>query len=320
MMERSARMSKSVEIVSPEGRDEAETDSVFDFLYHDSRRIGSFLSQFDNNGLLTGLKQGETAAHGAKRGWKIGVGGEVPLLAGGKIDLERQPVAGGSETLERSYDPFWTNALTFLDFLEERRLIRPQIEEAALGQFVLVRGWLSVLDLAMFKNAWGLKTIQAAVRAGQPVEAPEGNRQQRRSQGKQEPQTSKMPSEADILLELLSVLPHTVNASIMTKHEPVWAALREEFMVTPASELVLTHGTSMPGEWAMLGILNGRPDIGANEHQQRMAKLGSDLPPGLVNSAIGLMAQTLAPIIRTALGRPANAYAVTPILIFREVA
>jgi hypothetical protein len=45
----------------------------------------------------------------------------------------------------------------------------------------------------------------------------------------------------------------------------------------------------------------------------------SNLPPGLMNSAIGLMAQTMAPIIRTTLGRPASSFAVTPLLIFRSV-
>jgi hypothetical protein len=105
----------------------------------------------------------------------------------------------------------------------------------------------------------------------------------------------------------------------MTHQETVWANLREEFMVTPPSELVLTHGTSMPGEWAMLGILSGRPDHGHIEHQQKLAEMGSALPPGVMNSAIGLLAQQMAPMIRMALGRPANAYAVTPILVFREV-
>jgi hypothetical protein len=46
------------------------------------------------------------------------------------------------------------------------------------------------------------------------------------------------------MLELMTVLPHTVHASIMTEHETIWANLREEFMVTPSSELVLTHGNS----------------------------------------------------------------------------
>lgn len=316
-------MSKNAVTASLGEQGEAAPDSVFDFLYHDSRRIGSFLSQFDANGLLTGLTQGESVTRGAKRGYKIGLGGNLPLLGGGNVDYERGPREGGSESLERAYDPFWTNALTFLDFLEERRLIVPQIEQAAFGQFVLARGYLSVLDLAMFKQAWNLPTVQQAARAGQqPDQASSGgNRHERRKQGQHRaPQTSQMPSEVDMTLDLLKVLPHTVHASIMTEHETIWANLNEDYMVTPPSEIILTHGASMPGEWAMLGILSGRPDFGETEFQQMIAERRSNLPPGLVNSAIGHLAQTMAPIIRTALGRPASAYAVTPLLVFREVA
>jgi hypothetical protein len=165
-----------------------------------------------------------------------------------------------------------------------------------------------------------MKTVQQAVRAGQvpDLEQVSGNRHERRKQGRNNT-PSPMPSEADLLLEMLSVLPHTVHASIMTEHESVWASLREEYLVTSASELVLTHGASIPGEWAMVGILNGRPDFGETEFQQMIAEGRSNLPPGLMNSAIGLMAQTMAPIIRTTLGRPASSFAVTPLLIFRSV-
>jgi len=155
-------MSNKGVTASEEAQDAAATDSVFDFLYHDSRRIGSFLSQFDNNGLLTGLSHGETAARGSKRGYKLGIGGELPLLGGAKVDFEREPAELGSETLERSYDPFWTNALTFLDVLSEKALIKPQIEQAALGQFVLARGQLTVLDMTMMKDAWAMETVQQA--------------------------------------------------------------------------------------------------------------------------------------------------------------
>ena len=313
-------MSKNDVTVSGEVQGEAEPDSVFDFLYHDSRRIGSFLSQFDNNGLLNRLTQGETAVRGAKRGWKFGVGGEVPLLAGAKVDVERQPSEAGSETLERSYDPFWANALTFLDLLAERNLIKPQIDDAALGQFVLMRGRLMILDLTMFKDAWGLDTIQRACRAGAAPPVAAGNRQERRSQGRNNVPRDQMPSDADVALELMTVLPHTVHATISTDAgETTWAVLRNEFMVTPPSELVLSHGSGIPGEWAMLGILSGRPDFGETEFQQRLAEMAQNLPAGLVNSGVGLMMQILSPIIRTTLGRPANAYAVTPLMIFREI-
>jgi hypothetical protein len=298
---------------------EAQPDSVFDFLYHDSRRIGSFLSQFDNNGLLTSLTQGDIAQRGTKRGWKVGIGGELPMLAGAKIDLERQPSESGSESLERSYDPFWTNALTFLDFLAEKNLIHPSVETAALGQFVLARGRLTVLDLSMFKEAWALPVVQSAVRAGDNSDQPEGNRQQRRSQGKPQSQT-KMPSDADIALDLMALLPHAVHATITTDAgDNTWAVLRNEFMVSPPSELVLTHGSGIPGEWAMLGILSARPDIGQTAFQQQMATMQQTIPAGLINSGVGIIMQILSPLIRQTLGRPEDSYAITPLLIFREV-
>lgn len=65
-------MSKNDVTASQEEQGEAGPDSVFDFLYHDSRRIGSFLSQFDNNGLLTAINQGESASRNARR--------EAPLV------------------------------------------------------------------------------------------------------------------------------------------------------------------------------------------------------------------------------------------------
>lgn len=314
-------MSRNDVTASRGGQGEAGPDSVFDFLYHDNRRIASFLSQFDNNGLLTGLTEGDSVSKGAKRGKRIGVGGDVALFGGGKVEFEVSPGEVGSQTLERVYDPYWTNALTFLDFLEEKNLIQPQIESAGLGQFVLARGRLTMLDLTIFKEAWALDTIQRVMRAANEPPAVQGNRQERRANKKQGPNSSnQFPSDADVAIELMGILPHTVNATVDTEFgESTWAVLRHEFMVTPPAEMVLTHGSGVPGEWAMLGILNARPDFGESEIQQKIAGLAQSLPAGLVNSGVGLMMQLLSPLIRTALGRPENSYAVTPLLIFREV-
>ncbi len=93
-------MSKKGEIVSAEEQGEAAPDSVFDFLYHDSRRIASFLSQFDANGLLTGLTQGEGVAKGARRSKKFGFGAQAPLLGGGNLEFEIGPGETGAQTRE----------------------------------------------------------------------------------------------------------------------------------------------------------------------------------------------------------------------------
>jgi hypothetical protein len=316
-------MSKKDVVASAKAHAEPDIDSVFDFLYHDSRRIQSFLAQFDDSGVLTGIKQGETASRGGKRGTKLEVGGQVALLGGANLGIERGPSEAGAETMERSYDPFWTNARYFLDTIDERGLVHEDLPNATFGQFVKISGYLTVIDLVMFKEAWKLPTVQKMVRKGLPAATQQqqiGNRHQRRAQG-QQPQSSQM-DDANLMLELIQIMPHAVHAQILdAKADPMrtaWGALREEFMVTPASEMVLTHGRTIPGDWTMIGILNGGPDLGAT-HDQQLIESRQNLPPGIVDSVIGRVAETLAPMVRLSLGRPAGSYAMTPLLIFRQV-
>lgn len=316
-------MSKKDVVASEKEQGEPATDSVLDFLYHDSRRIGSFLSQFDESGLLTGIKQGEAVQRGSKRGWRVEAGAEVPLIGGGNLGLERSPGESGSETMERSYDPFWANARLFLDAIDQRGLIYRDFATAGFGQFVLVKGWLTIIDLVMFKQAWPLQSIQKIVRKGLPQVQPSGNRKQRRSGLINEP-PERQPDrdEINMMLDLIQVMPHAVHASIMSSEidEPttVWGPLREEYMATPASELVFTHGRTLPGEWTMVGLLNGRPDIETLAGNPAV-EARADIPPGLVDSVVGRVAETIAPIVRLTLGRPVNSYAVTPLLVFRTV-
>lgn len=305
--------------------------SVLDFLYHDSRRVGSFLSQFDP-GLLQSLTRTNEASQVDTERVERGVALGAPSVLGGTRGSGEDTEVGTRNTLQQIYDPYWANARALLNYLEEHKLLQRDLKVSTLGQFVLAKGYLTVLDLAMWQKAWGLPTVQQAARAGGEAAASAaaamlpfedtGNRHERRNQsrqGKGQAQKTQMPTEVDITLELLTVLPHTVHASILTDEETVWSSLLQENLVTPSSELILTHGASLPGEWTLVGILSGQPDFGAIEHQQRMAEIGGALPPGVMNSAIGIMAQQMTPLIRQALGRPMGNYAVTPLLIFREV-
>src|SRR5258708_22683520 len=118
-------MSTKGETASGAEHDDQNTDSVYDFLYHDARRIGSFLAQFDNFGHRQEVTSSETASKGAKRGYSLKLGGSLPLPgspegAEGGITLGMDPSQSGSEGQMRVYDPLWTNALTLLDYLDER--------------------------------------------------------------------------------------------------------------------------------------------------------------------------------------------------------
>ncbi len=292
-----------------------EGASVSDFLYHDSRRIASFLSQFDSSGLLTGLTKAETASRNSKRGKKIGVGGEVPLLGGGKVEFELSPSEPGTESLERVYDPFWTNARQFLNVLTERNMIQRDIGDASIGQFVRVTGYLSIQDLGMFKEAWKAPSIQRRIKGGAGLGQKIGNMTAAQKAAAREEQENK-----DIFLDMIQIMPHAVHARLLTKIGNsaglVWCTLDQQYLVAPASDITLTYGDTMSGEWSILGILSAHPEYLTPDLSQQF----NDDDFGLTHSVIGQVSKMLAPIVRVTLGRPAAAHAITPLLIFRDVA
>ena len=327
-------MSKSVEKASEAGQDEAESASVFDFLYHDSRRIASFLSQFDNNGLLTGLTQSESASRGAKRSKRIGIGGNAPLVGGGNLELEIGPGEVGAEGLERVYDPYWANALAFLDVLEERGLLQRDIQSARMGQFVLASGTLVMSDLKMIQAVWSLpsirnimiKSFKEAQRQEQDEDNPDEPEPQNRhakraaqSKARKSPKAPKdeieIPDELAITMEMLPHMPHGGQMHLVDGDMAVWAPVSDGCLVTPMSELILKHGQKVAGDWSMVGILDALPF----EQGELLSPLEM-IQVGLIGDNLSKLALSLASPLRQIMGRPLLSYGITPLLVFREVA
>lgn len=307
-------MSKNAVTVSKEERGEAESASVFDFLYHDSRRVASYLSQFDNSGLLTGVTQSESASKGSKRGKRVGFGGTTPL-GGGNIELEIGPGEAGSESLVRVYDPYWANALQFLDVLEERGMIQRDLDEANIGQFVLVSGHLSIQDLGMMKEAWKAPSIQRKVKGGVGAGKKMAN-----MTAAQKATLREEEENTQLFLDMIQIMPHSVHAHMIALQGDdsprlVWCVLNQENLVTVASDIALTYGAMMSGQWSIIGILSAQPEYITPDLNGTFDE--NDL--GLTESIIGQITKLLTPIVRVSLGRPSAAFAVTPLLIFREV-
>ena len=296
-------------------QEEPQSDSVYDFLYHDVRRVGSFLAQFDDAGHLQRVTQSEGVVRGIKRGWRFKVAGSVADLASGEIGAERSPVEGASEAGERVYDPLWANARTLLDYLAERDMIRRQLAGTRIGQLVLIKGLLLILDLTMLKTAWSKPAIKKLMQASerQTLEATQlpMNRNERRRHGREQSQQT-VPSNIDFILEMLSLLPHSIQARLFGDNFSVWCTLEELSIVGHSSDLILKHGAIVSGEWTMLGILDAFPDQHPDEAMQSALA-------EITGTPIGAAAAHIGPVARQALGRPTAAFGVTPLLIFREV-
>lgn len=287
--------------------------SVLDFLYHDGRRIGSFLAQFEGDGHLQQFTRTKDASRGKRESSSQEAKGNIGV-AGGKLQAGKEIALEMVEGYARVFDPYWANARAFLDYLSQNEMIQRDLTSAELGQFVLVKGYLSVLDLVMFKEAWKMPAFQRKVKEGVSPSKKLGNMTAAEKSKQREEKDN-----TDLMLEMMQIMPHSIHASlVLSGDQPglLWCTLKEEYIVTPASDIVLAHGAMMPGEWIMVGILSAKPEYLTPD----LTDLGSDQVPGLMQSVVGQVSSMIAPIVRVALGRPAAAYAMTPLLIFREVA
>ncbi len=313
-------MSKSVVKAFEKEQEEPQSDSVYDFLYCDTDRLGSFLAQFDDAGHLQEVIQRESVTKGARRGFKVNLGGGATVMGTGgtgTVGLERGPGDTGSEGSERVYSPLWVNALTFLDYLDVKSLLNRTIEDAAVGSFVLFSGDIVLADLSVLKQAWDNGVIRnalksAAVDAASPVPA---NRQHRRKEGKD----SSKASEIDAIFAMLSILPHTVQARMFNFNSGanVWFTLDEKHIVGRPTDVLLKHGSHIQGLWHVVGILDALPSP-INPSAPDGTPL-VEMLAGLFESHVGQMAVKLGPITRENLGRPETAHGITPLLIFREI-
>lgn len=317
-------MSKKDETASDAAQDEQNTGSVYDFLYNDARRVGSFLSQFDTFGHLQNVTVDETASKGTKRGFSVKLSGSVPVpgaleSAEGGITLARDPGQSGTEGLARGYDPLWTNALSLLDYLDERGLIHRDITKARLGQFVIASGELTVLNPEMLQKMWdasgtigkiavatAVKNAQDKWRADPANQALKGTA--RAAAEKKHLATAEQTARGGF--EALRHFPYPPQCTIKGTDFSVWSSLSANGLVGTVGDLSLKHGTEIPGTWHLLGILDALP----NPIPAQVVIPISDTPRHL-----GDAIKNVSNLSRTLLGRGADAFGMTSLLLFRQV-
>jgi hypothetical protein len=306
--------SKKLRSPSTEGLEEQSTDSVYDFLYHDARRIASFLSQFDQFGHLTGLQRTEQAERSKTESGKIEASGGLPSIFSGGGSHTHDVSAAMSRENARTYDPLWTNALAFLDYLSERELIQRDITGARIGQFLLVKGRLAITDLAMVRRSMELPAIKKMMNPQQPDAR---NRRERRAA--QAAGDAPDMNLQDMVMEMLTILPHTVQGRVYTHDgHAIWSTLDRSSLVVAVEDLFLKHGVAIGGEWAMLGIVDALPgNYGDLDGELSiMTEIDPDEPG---SELLARISASIVPLSKLFLGRPDASHGVTPLLIFREV-
>ncbi len=293
----------------------ARDGSVYDFLYADTRRLSSFLSQFSDDGIVTELARITEETSSVKAAVS------VKVVAGDSTQSGRE-----SKTLK--IDPQWLLPLLFLD--QAADLIERDIAEAPIGSLVLIQGRMVVTDVRILQNMWAVpssKKFLVASLAGQqtpetdPTDA--GNRASRRAAGKALPKKDpELPIEVEMAFELLPHLPHSPHISILGLEHTAWATVDPAYVVGTVEDLTLKHGAKIAGSWAMVGVLDARPFEASDDvdhDYDEILSFDEQVRLGMISDNIWKVATELQQGVRSMLGRPLLSYGVTPIVIFREI-
>lgn len=290
-------MPKRREIESSEEPGRQAESYVYDFLYHDSRRVGSYLSQLGRYGLLKSTSHKQSSGEGEKSVSEVKLSGGIPGAASiGKDDQSETTSQHGAER-EDVYDPLWINALNLYEKIEGAGLVIRDLSKARIGQFVLISGSLWVFDLDLMKQILSTKEIRKLL--GIDPKPPSGPRQAR------ERAESDDTKAGEMALALIPLLPHLIQARVYSEYGEIWSSLEPTGLTIKSGDLFMKHGSRVVGDWKVFGVLDALPEHGDEETP--------DLPPYIKPIA------SLAGILRPHMGRPQHAYGVTPILVFREI-
>lgn len=298
-----------------EAQDQPIIDSVFDFIYHDGRRVASFLAQFEPSGNLTQVSKGKHIEQVRGDTQKLEGSASIPGIAKAIMASSDEVKSRQQDDMMRVYDPMWSNARALLDLLDERGMIQRDITAARLGQMVLISGALDIYDLKIMSGIWQLPTIKKLMAAGVPKGPEVSKAQSGTARGKALKDASDAIAKTaraniELMSELVPALPHTSHGTINTdQRQQLWFNFDPAGLSYPTSEVMLKHGIAVPGHWSLLGILDAFPEpieVRSRKHT----------PNG--DEAIAKIFEAIAPVVRTMFGRPEASFGVTPLMIFRE--
>ena len=287
-----------------EGHTLPATESLFDLLYVDARRIATYMAQLDPNGTLTGIKTTASGTTTLNAEGKVGV-----VVASGSIG----GTDASTEASETQFDPLWALPITLMNRLDELGFIHRGLNGSAIGSLVLIKGWCRLIDIAAVKEMWPIigKLLAQQDKTAQPPPLPDSRRdRQNKRQGRTVNYAGKDPAQGvfGMIAEIAQYLPHGLELHMLTENGTAWATLNRDGLITNSQDIALKHGSALPGEWHLLGVIDAVAGETADPNWDKLPI--HDFTQAIVKLLDG---------IRGTMGRPASYYGITPILLFRTI-
>jgi hypothetical protein len=272
-------------------QDAQTTDYLYDFFYVDRPRLSSFLSHFENDGVVTATK--ETIIKENLYAQDSDVSGGLPVIKG-KIAAKSQQVT--KEQYEHTFDPTLILPINALETLDQHGFIERDISRATLGQLVLVKGSLSIVDFRLLQKHWD---IFEKLLLESELEKVEKN--------KRKSEELNLKKKMNNIHSLMKLLPHTLTCHLVNNNTKVFSIFNLEHLRVQLESLILSQGANLKGEWSLIGLVDAIPDMEEGESELNSA-----------NPLVPMLSQ-ISGVAREILGRSNDAYAITPVCIYRTV-
>lgn len=265
-------------------------DSLFDYFYIDTGRLNHWLAQLDDGGVIESFRHSKSIGEDFRN--ELGMNA---VIKGGQSNTQKD-----NESQERFYSSEWSRPLLLLDLLADGGMIHREIEDAPMGSLVLVSGEIQMFDISLLQNSWDSIKNLVMEQQGIPTHKPKAsmNNTQKRAL-----------ENFEMVGGMLKVLPNNPQIYLRdASGEVVWSALEPDFIIGNPSTLALSNGPFLSGQWHAIGIIDGHKEDGDNS--DRLPFGDSDM-----SNAMSQMMQA----VKDAVGRGANSYSITPLMIFRSV-
>ncbi|EDV0529158.1 hypothetical protein NY70_005022 [Salmonella enterica subsp. enterica] len=268
------------------------TDLLYDFLYIDTRRASTLITQLYAPGVVSSIKHISSEEESKQKS-----GGVDVKVANGAFSVEEAI----NRTQEKLFDASWSLPINLLDKLSESNLIENGITDSKLGKLVLIKGNISFFDISFLQKSI---PFMGKLLLGKAPSKP--------NHKKTKPEDLQLVDGLTLgmVSSLLDIVPDTLQIDFIDDNKNnIWMTIdKKNFTINP-DDMVLKYGSKIPGEWYALGVVDALPE--ANDvNNEDDDEICNHLKDGLK--------QILRGIKETA-GRTNNSYGMTPLILFRKI-
>lgn len=256
----------------------SESQTLIDFLYIDNERVDSLISQ-----LRQGTLRSVTKTIGASEGSSVSAGLTAPIL--GTYEHKNQ----SNETASEKYDPYHNKLIQLLNDLEIPFL--KNFTGDCSGKLVAIEAPIKIRDLH------STKSIMPVILKNQRLlfKTPNKNNKDALAVFK-------------FANDILQQTDDSIDLSISCGDTKINGTLKESGLSIKQSDLARTYGTSMPGRWVTVGILDSTRN-NQDAGKTALTPVGIDS----IDSAIDAFTEVMRNLYAN------SPYTIIPIIIYRAI-